>query len=56
MSRYYIIIDYSLITVCLLFRELSRAFSENDPNRAKVLLSKAKYFNTLLEKIKEINV
>jgi len=33
-------------------RELSKAFSENNQNQAKVLLSKAKFFTTLLEKIK----
>jgi len=34
-------------------RELSKAFSENNQNQAKVLLSKAKFFTTLLAKIKD---
>lgn len=40
----------------LLFRELSEAFSDNNLNQAKVLLSKAKYYSTLIEKIKDIDV
>ncbi|KAL4096765.1 hypothetical protein QTP88_021655 [Uroleucon formosanum] len=37
----------------VLYTELSKAFSENNQNQAKVLLSKAKFFTTLLEKIKD---
>lgn len=40
----------------MLFREISKAFSNNNLNEAKILLSKAKYYSTLLEKIKEIDV
>ncbi|CAH1738025.1 co-chaperone protein HscB homolog [Aphis gossypii] len=39
-----------------LYTELSKAFSENDKNQAKLLLSKAKFFSTLLEKIKDKDV
>lgn len=36
-----------------LYTELSKAFNDNNQNQAKVILSKAKFFSTLLEKIKD---
>lgn len=39
-----------------LYRELSEAFRNNNLNQAKLLLSKAKYYSTLIEKIKDIDV
>lgn len=38
------------------FRNVSKSFKENNMKQAKLLLSKAKYFTTLLEKIKEIDI
>jgi len=46
-------IDVILIN---LYKEISKAFNDNNLNEAKTLLSKAKYYSTLLEKIKEIDV
>ncbi|VVC41581.1 Hypothetical protein CINCED_3A023264 [Cinara cedri] len=44
--------DVDIILINL-YKELSEAFNENNLDQAKVLLSKAKYFSTLLENIKE---